>query len=141
MDYAEELLSKFPSQFDNMTITRTGISSEANDLALGIARCHSGGTGTHVQHIGQGITIAGHWPFHRQPCGSGGHSGFLITYPAQIESEPKAHTSKPTVQDKAFEKELDQMRADAAADAEHKPRHHLMNQSKSSLEFDDYPDL
>ncbi|WP_262378137.1 hypothetical protein [Pseudomonas sp. WS 5503] len=60
VDYAEELLSEFPSQFDNMTMTRTGTSSKANDLALGIARCHSGSTGTRGQHIGRGITIASH---------------------------------------------------------------------------------
>ncbi|MBS4076785.1 hypothetical protein KFS80_00575 [Pseudomonas sp. MBT-4] len=60
-----------------------------------------------------------------------------MIYAAKIESERKAYTSKPKVQDKVLEKELDQMRADAAAGAEHKPTHHLMNQSKSSLEFDD----
>ena len=43
VEYAEDLLSEFPPQLDNMTMTCTG--SEANDLALRIARCHSGGTG------------------------------------------------------------------------------------------------
>lgn len=65
----------------------------------------------------------------------------LTTYAAQLEPERKPYTSKPTVQDKAFEKELDQMRADAAAGAEHKPTHDLINQGKSRLELDDYPDL
>lgn len=65
----------------------------------------------------------------------------LTTYAAQLEPERKPYTSKPTVQDKAFEKELDQMRAGAAAGAKHKPTHGLMNKVKSSLELDDYPDL
>ncbi|WP_283184469.1 hypothetical protein [Pseudomonas svalbardensis] len=65
----------------------------------------------------------------------------LTTYAAQLEPERKPYTSKPTVQDKAFEKELDQMRADAAAGAKHKPTHGLKNKVKSSLELDDYLDL
>lgn len=40
----------------------------------------------------------------------------VTTYAAQPEPERKLYTSKPTVQDKAFHKELEQMRADAEAD-------------------------
>ena len=43
VEYAEDLLSEFPEVLNNLTMTCTG--SEANDLALRIARCHSGGTG------------------------------------------------------------------------------------------------
>ncbi|BBP70846.1 hypothetical protein PHLH6_28500 [Pseudomonas sp. Seg1] len=41
----------------------------------------------------------------------------LTTYAAKPEPERKPYTSKPTVQDKAFHKELEQMRADAEAEA------------------------
>jgi len=37
----------------------------------------------------------------------------LTTYAAQRDPERKPYSSRPTVQDKVFEKELDQMRADA----------------------------
>lgn len=57
VDYAEDLLSEFPAQLDNMTMTCTG--SEANDLALRIARCHSGGTGIIVTRWAyHGVTSA-----------------------------------------------------------------------------------
>ena len=44
----------------------------------------------------------------------------LTTYAAKHQPERKPYTSKPTVQDKAFEKELEQMRADAEAGVIHK---------------------
>ncbi|SEM46436.1 4-aminobutyrate aminotransferase [Pseudomonas sp. ok272] len=57
VDYAEDLLSEFPAQLDNLTMTCTG--SEANDLALRIARCHSGGTGIIVTRWAyHGVTSA-----------------------------------------------------------------------------------
>lgn len=65
----------------------------------------------------------------------------LTTYAAQREPERKPYSSKPTVQDKAFEKELDQMRADAAAGVIHKPTHASLIEGKPSLKLDDYPDL
>jgi hypothetical protein len=45
----------------------------------------------------------------------------VTTYAAKPEPERKPYTSKPTAQDKAFHKELDQMRADAEDGALHKP--------------------
>ncbi|RMO76865.1 aspartate aminotransferase family protein [Pseudomonas syringae group genomosp. 3] len=57
VDYAEDLLSEFPPPLDNLTMTCTG--SEANDLALRIARCHSGGTGILVTRWAyHGVTSA-----------------------------------------------------------------------------------
>lgn len=57
VDYAEDLLSEFSPPLDNMTMTCTG--SEANDLALRIARCHSGGTGIIVTRWAyHGVTSA-----------------------------------------------------------------------------------
>jgi 4-aminobutyrate aminotransferase-like enzyme len=57
VEYAEDLLSEFHPQLDNMTMTCTG--SEANDLALRIARCHSGGTGIIVTRWAyHGVTSA-----------------------------------------------------------------------------------
>lgn len=44
----------------------------------------------------------------------------VTTYAAQPEPERKPYTSKPTVQDKAFHRELDQMRAVAEAGVTHK---------------------
>lgn len=41
--------------------------------------------------------------------------GAVITYAAKSVPDRKPYTSKPTVQDKAFHKELEQMRADAEA--------------------------
>ncbi|MNC66214.1 hypothetical protein D3C75_1165940 [compost metagenome] len=65
----------------------------------------------------------------------------VTTYAAQPDPERKPYSSKPTVQDKAFEKELDQMRADAAAGVIHKPTHDSTIDGKPSLKLDDYPDL
>ena len=45
----------------------------------------------------------------------------VTTYAAQPEPERKRYTTKPTVQDKAFIRELDQMRADAQAGVIHRP--------------------
>ena len=46
VDYAEDLLGEFPAPLNTLTMTCTG--SEANDLALRIARCYTGGTGVLV---------------------------------------------------------------------------------------------
>lgn len=57
VEYAEDLLSEFPQPLNNLTMTCTG--SEANDLALRIARCHSGGTGILVTRWAyHGVTSA-----------------------------------------------------------------------------------
>lgn len=65
----------------------------------------------------------------------------VTTYAAQLEPERKPYTSKPTVQDRAFEKELDQMRADAAAGVIHVPKQEQTTENKPNLKLDDYPDL
>lgn len=46
VDYAERLLATFPEQLDNVMFTCTG--SEANDLAMRVARWVTGGTGVIV---------------------------------------------------------------------------------------------
>lgn len=57
IEYAEDLLCEFPATLNNLTMTCTG--SEANDLALRIARCHSGGTGILVTRWAyHGVTSA-----------------------------------------------------------------------------------
>ncbi|MYW90894.1 aspartate aminotransferase family protein [Amycolatopsis rubida] len=43
LDFSERLLATFPAELDRVTYTCTG--SEANDLALRIARAHTGNTG------------------------------------------------------------------------------------------------
>jgi len=65
----------------------------------------------------------------------------VTTYAAKPEPERKPYTSKPTVQDKAFHKELEQMRADAEAGVIHKPVREPMHDGESSLALDDYPVL
>lgn len=65
----------------------------------------------------------------------------VTTYAAKPEPERKPYTSKPTVQDKAFHKELDQMRADAEAGVIHKPVREPMDDGEPSLALDDYPSL
>jgi hypothetical protein len=49
--------------------------------------------------------------------------------------------AKPTVQDKAFHKELEQMRADAEAGVIHTPKREPEDGGAPSLKLDDYPDL
>jgi hypothetical protein len=63
----------------------------------------------------------------------------VTTYAAQPEPERKPYTCKPTVQDKAFHRELDQMRADA--EAGDKSVRGPMDDGESSLALDDYPGL
>ena len=46
----------------------------------------------------------------------------VTTYAAKPVPERKPYSSKPTVQDKAFQKEIEQMRADAEAGVIHTPR-------------------
>ena len=65
----------------------------------------------------------------------------VTTYAAQPEPERKPYTSKPTIQDKAFHKELEQMRADAEAGVIHKPLSNPTEDGKPSLALDDYPGL
>jgi hypothetical protein len=65
----------------------------------------------------------------------------VTTYAAQPEPERKPYTSKPTIQDKAFHKELEQMRADAEAGVIHKPLSDPTEDGKPSLALDDYPGL
>jgi len=57
LDYAERLVSTFPSALSNVMFTCTG--SESSDLALRIARCHTDGTGIIVtENAYHGITAA-----------------------------------------------------------------------------------
>jgi 4-aminobutyrate aminotransferase-like enzyme len=57
LDYAERLLSLFPPQLAHVMFTCTG--SEANDLALRIARAATGGTGVIVtDNAYHGVTLA-----------------------------------------------------------------------------------
>nr|WP_322618053.1 hypothetical protein [Pseudomonas sp. BIC9C] len=65
----------------------------------------------------------------------------LTTYAAKPEPERKPYTSKPTVQDKAFHKELEQMRANAEAGVIHTPKREPGGGAARSLRLDDYPDL
>jgi hypothetical protein len=65
----------------------------------------------------------------------------VTTYSAQPVPDRKSYTSKPTVQDKAFHKELEQTRADAEAGVIHTPKREPEDGSASSLKLDDYPDL
>ena len=64
----------------------------------------------------------------------------VTTYAAKPVPERKPYTSKPTVQDKAFHRELEQMRADAEAGVIHTPKREP-DTGASSLRLDDYPDL
>ncbi len=55
LDYAEKLLSSFPAELSKVMFTCTG--SEANDLALRVAKSFTGGTGCIVtQHAYHGVT-------------------------------------------------------------------------------------
>ena len=65
----------------------------------------------------------------------------LTTYAAQRDPERKPYISKRTVQDKAFDKELDQMRADAEAGVIHTPNREPVDGGAPSLRLDDYPGL
>ena len=57
LDYAERLLATFPADLAHVMFTCTG--SEANDLALRIARAHTGGTGIIVTETAyHGVTLA-----------------------------------------------------------------------------------
>ncbi|WP_178125049.1 MULTISPECIES: aspartate aminotransferase family protein [unclassified Pseudomonas] len=57
LDYAEKLLATLPGELSQMMFTCTG--SEANDLALRIARDYSGGTGVIVtRYAYHGMTLA-----------------------------------------------------------------------------------
>lgn len=63
----------------------------------------------------------------------------VTTYAAQPEPERKRYTSKPTVHDKAFVKELEQMRADAEARVVHRPLPAQTNDVEAGIALDDYP--
>ena len=67
--------------------------------------------------------------------------GAVTTYAAKPEPERKPYTTKPTVQDKAFHKELEQMRADAEAGVIHTPKREREDVGAPSPRLDDYPDL
>ncbi|QHI97070.1 aminotransferase class III-fold pyridoxal phosphate-dependent enzyme [Xylophilus rhododendri] len=57
LDYAERLLATLPPELGHATFTCTG--SEANDLAMRVARAHTGGTGLIVTHWAyHGVTSA-----------------------------------------------------------------------------------
>ncbi|VVN91601.1 hypothetical protein PS691_01910 [Pseudomonas fluorescens] len=65
----------------------------------------------------------------------------VTTYAAKPEPERKPYASKPTVQDKAFHKELEQMRADAEAGVIRAPKGEPEDAAPLSLRLNDYPDL
>ena len=65
----------------------------------------------------------------------------ITAHAAEPEPERKPYTSKPTVQDKAFHKELEQMRSDAEAGVIHTPKRDPEDAGAPSLKLDDYPDL
>ena len=65
----------------------------------------------------------------------------VTTYAAKPEPERKPYTSKQTAQDKAFHKELVQMRADAEAGVIRKPETDADEDDKPRLAIDDYPGL
>lgn len=65
----------------------------------------------------------------------------VTTYAAKPEPERKPYSSKPTVQDKAFHKELEQMRADAETGVIHAPKREPEDAAPLSLRLNDYPDL
>ena len=57
LDYAERLLSHFPAELAHVMFTCTG--SEANDLALRLARAATGGTGIIVtENAYHGVTLS-----------------------------------------------------------------------------------
>lgn len=64
----------------------------------------------------------------------------VTTYAAKPEPERKRYTTKPSVQDKAFIKELEQMRADAEAGVFHRPVPEQTN-NEAGIRLDDYPGL
>jgi len=65
----------------------------------------------------------------------------VTTYAAQRDPERKPYVSKRTVQDKAFDKELDQMRADAEAGVIRNPERLQSGKGEPNLALDDYPGL
>lgn len=64
----------------------------------------------------------------------------LTIYAAKPEPERKPYTSKPTVQDKAFSRELEQMRAEAEAGLQGKVES-TSQQADPGLTLDDFPGL
>ncbi|WP_223462029.1 hypothetical protein [Pseudomonas sp. GL-RE-19] len=56
----------------------------------------------------------------------------VTTYAAKPEPERKPYTSKPTLQDKAFHKELEQMRADAEVGVINTPKRETQDASAPS---------
>ncbi|WP_460146751.1 hypothetical protein [Pseudomonas sp. S2_A02] len=65
----------------------------------------------------------------------------VTTYAAQHVPDRKPYTSEPTVQDKAFHKELEQMRADAEAGVIHTPEREPEDGGAPSLKLNDYPNM
>ncbi|MGE8065194.1 hypothetical protein [Pseudomonas sp. NPDC089569] len=65
----------------------------------------------------------------------------VTTYAAKPEPERKPYTTKPTVQEKAFSRELDQMRANAEAGVVENVEVTPAAEPESNLTLDDYPGL
>lgn len=65
----------------------------------------------------------------------------VTTYAAKLEPERKPYTSKPTVQDRAYQKELEQMRADTETGIVYEPKREQDDASAPRLKLDDYPNL
>jgi 4-aminobutyrate aminotransferase-like enzyme len=75
LDYAEKLLATFPAQIGNIMFTCTG--SEANDLALRVARSCTGGTGfivTETAYHGVTSALAELSPSLGLPAAKGSHA-------------------------------------------------------------------
>lgn len=64
----------------------------------------------------------------------------VITYAAKPEPERKPYTAKPTVQEKAFSRQLEQMRAEAESWLPDKAEP-SSQQANSDLTLDDFPGL
>ncbi|WP_416311221.1 aspartate aminotransferase family protein [Pseudomonas sp. W03] len=113
LDYAEDLLSTFPAGLEQVMFTCTG--SEANDLALRIARHYTGGTGVIITRfayhgvtgdiselspaLGSGITLPAHARTVRAPdayrLGAENVGKFLADDVRAAIADLRAHGIKP----------------------------------------------
>lgn len=64
----------------------------------------------------------------------------VTTYAAKPEPERKPYTSKPTVQEKAFSRELEQMRAEVET-GQHRNSESAQVEEDLGLTLDDFPGL
>lgn len=92
LDYAERLIAKFPTSLDQVMFTCSG--SEANDLALRVAKSATGGTGiivTRLAYHGITETVSGISPSlgTNSPLG---HHVYLTDAPIRSAQETAAET-------------------------------------------------